>query len=119
MESFHARLRDELLNGEILYSLRKAEITIESGRRHTNTVRPHASPGYKPPAPEALIPALAAWPAAPAQSLRRPGCPWPHDQCCTNIRPGHSNGGQSRAAVSRGPAGSKTRGKRQSSERMP
>ena len=67
VESFNARLRDELLNGEIFYSLMEAELVIESWRRHYNTVRPHASLGYKPPAPEVLIPALAAWPAAPAQ----------------------------------------------------
>jgi transposase InsO family protein len=43
VESFNARLRDELLNGEIFYSLREAEIILESWRRHYNTVRPHAS----------------------------------------------------------------------------
>ena len=67
VESFNARLRDELLNGEIFYTLREAEIMIESWRRHYNTVRPHASLGYRPPAPEVLVPALAAWPAAPAR----------------------------------------------------
>jgi putative transposase len=67
VESFNARLRDELLDGEIFYSLREAEIVIESWRRHYNTVRPHASLGYRPPAPEVFIPALAAWPAAPAR----------------------------------------------------
>ena len=43
-------------------------IIIESWRRHYNTVRPHASLGYRPPAPEGLIPAFAAWPAAQAGS---------------------------------------------------
>jgi len=62
IESFNARLRDELLNGEIFYSLREAQIVTESWRRHYNAVRPHASLGYKPPAPEVFIPALAAWP---------------------------------------------------------
>ena len=47
VESFNARLRDELLNGEIFYSLREAQIVIESWRRHYNTVRPHASLGYQ------------------------------------------------------------------------
>ena len=64
VESFNARLRDELLNGEIFYSLREAQIVIESWRRHYNAVRPHASLGYKPPAPEVFVPALAAWPPA-------------------------------------------------------
>ena len=71
VESFNARLRDELLDGEIFYSLREAQIIIESWRRHYNTVRPHASLGYRPPAPEVFVPAFAAWPAA----LRRPAPP--------------------------------------------
>ena len=36
---------------------------IESWRRHYNAVRPHASLGYKPPAPEGFVPAFAAWPS--------------------------------------------------------
>src|SRR5690348_9199466 len=71
VESFNARLRDELLNGEIFYSLREAKIVIESWRRHYNTKRPHASLGYRPPAPEVVVPAFAAWPAA----LTRPAPP--------------------------------------------
>jgi transposase InsO family protein len=63
--SFNARLRDELLNGEIFYSLREAQIIIESWRRHYNTVRPHASLGYRPPAPEVFVPAFAVTQAAP------------------------------------------------------
>ena len=78
IESFNARLRDELLNGEIFYSLREAQIVIESWRRHYNTIRPHASLGFKPPAPEVFVPAFAAWPAAlrraapPAALAQRP-----------------------------------------------
>jgi putative transposase len=64
-------LRDELLNGEIFYTLREAQIIIESWRRHYNTIRPHASLGYRPPAPEVFVPALSAWPA----ELRRPAPP--------------------------------------------
>ena len=71
VESFNSRLRDELLNGEIFYSLREAQVVIESWRRHYNSVRPHASLGYRPPAPEVFVPALAAWPAA----LARPAPP--------------------------------------------
>ena len=70
VESFNARLRDELLNGEIFYSLREAQVVIESWRRHYNAVRPHASLGYKPPAPEVFIPALAAW--TPARATPAP-----------------------------------------------
>jgi Integrase core domain len=58
IESFNARLRDELLNGEIFYTLREAQIVIESWRRHYNAVRPHASLGYRPPAPEVFVPAF-------------------------------------------------------------
>src|SRR5215203_6015875 len=45
------------------YSLKEAHIIIESWRRHYNTIRPHASLGYKPPAPEVLVSAFTAWPA--------------------------------------------------------
>ena len=58
IESFNARLRDELLDGEIFYSLKEARIIVESWRRHYNTERPHGSLGYKPPAPEVFVPAL-------------------------------------------------------------
>ena len=71
VESFNARLRDELLDGEIFYSLKEAQIVVESWRRHYNAVRPHASLGYRPPAPEVFVPAFAAWPAA----LTRPAAP--------------------------------------------
>ena len=57
VESFNARLRDELLDGEIFYSLREAQVVIESWQRHYNTVRPHASLGYRAPAPEVVVPA--------------------------------------------------------------
>jgi putative transposase len=43
VESFNARLRDELLNGELFFSLREAEIISESWRQHDATVRPHVS----------------------------------------------------------------------------
>jgi transposase InsO family protein len=36
VESFNARLRDELLDGEIFYSLREAQVVIEGWRRHYN-----------------------------------------------------------------------------------
>jgi putative transposase len=53
-----------LLDGEIFYTLREAQIIIESWRRHYNAIRPHASLGYKPPAPEVFVPAFAAWPTS-------------------------------------------------------
>lgn len=39
-ESFNGRFRDELLNGEVLYTLREAQILIEQWRKHYNTKRP-------------------------------------------------------------------------------
>ncbi len=60
-ESFNGKLRDELLNGEIFYTLQEAKTVIEDWRLLYNHVRPHSSLGYRPPAPE-------AW-AAPAPSL--------------------------------------------------
>ena len=78
IESFNARLRDELLDGELFYSLKEARIVIESWRRHYNTVRPHESLGYKPPAPEVFVPKIAARsapqprPAPPPALVPRP-----------------------------------------------
>jgi putative transposase len=60
-ESFNAKLRDELLNGEIFTTLKEARIVIEGWRRHYNTLRPHSSLDYQPPAPEVVL-----WPAKPA-----------------------------------------------------
>ena len=74
VESFNARLRDEPLDGEIFYTLREAQIIIENWRRHYNTIRPHASLGYKPPAPEVFPawPAALPRPAPPATLAQRP-----------------------------------------------
>jgi transposase InsO family protein len=74
IESFNARMRDELLNGELFYSLKEAKIIIESWRRHYNGVRPHTSLGYRSPAPEVYVPGCTALPsplvgAAPTATL--------------------------------------------------
>lgn len=50
-ESFNGRLRDELLNGEVFYTLKEAQVIIEKWRYHYNHIRPHSSLGYRPPAP--------------------------------------------------------------------
>jgi transposase InsO family protein len=50
-ESFNGKLRDELLNGEIFYSLKEAQILIELRRQEYNTERPHSALGYRPPRP--------------------------------------------------------------------
>jgi putative transposase len=51
-ESFNGKLRDECLNQEIFYSLKEARVVIEQWRKQYNTVRPHSSLGYRPPAPQ-------------------------------------------------------------------
>ena len=55
-ENFNARFRDELLNGEIFYSLMEAQIIIEQWRKHYNAKRPHSALRYRAPAPEAIVP---------------------------------------------------------------
>jgi putative transposase len=54
-ESFNGKLRDEVLNGEIFYTLREAQVIIEGWRQEYNTFRPHSSLGYRPPAPEVVL----------------------------------------------------------------
>ena len=53
--SFNGKMRNELLNGDIFYSLSEAQVIIEMWRKHYNTVRPHSALGYRPPAPETPI----------------------------------------------------------------
>lgn len=55
IESLNASFRDDLLNGEIFYSMKEAQIIIEQWRNQNNTKRPHSALGYKPPAPETII----------------------------------------------------------------
>ena len=66
-ESFNGKLRDECLNGEIFYSLKEAQVVIEQWRVEYNTRRPHSALGYRPPAPAAFAPRMAA--------LRSPSAP--------------------------------------------
>lgn len=54
-ESFNGKLRDELLNGEIFYTLKEAQILIEWWRNHYNEVRPHSSLNYRSPAPQTVM----------------------------------------------------------------
>jgi len=70
VESFNGKLRDELLDRERFDTLREARVLIERWRRDYNTVRPHSSLGYRPPAPEAIAagPPSAALQAAPQRS---------------------------------------------------
>jgi len=63
IESFNGKLRDELLNGEIFDTIPEARVITEQWRKEYNTVRPHSSLGYRPPAPETytLGPLANAW----------------------------------------------------------
>ena len=63
IESFNARVRDEFLNGEMFYTLKEMQVLTEQWRVHYNTMRPHSSLGYVPPAPEAIAP---VWPLGSA-----------------------------------------------------
>jgi len=77
-ESFNSKLRDELLNGEVFFSLAEAQVLIEAWRRHYNTVRPHSSLGYRPPAPETIVPrggGIVPWASAPAVGAARSPTP--------------------------------------------
>jgi transposase InsO family protein len=60
IESFNGKLSDELLDGEIFDTLLEAKVLIERWRVGYNTVRPHSSLKYRPPAPEAIVPRTSA-----------------------------------------------------------
>jgi putative transposase len=105
-ESFNGKLRDECLDTELFYTLREAQIIIERWRCEYNTIRPHSSLGYRPPAPETILPAnpaCAIWklqPDRPSVGTRlycyiRSGCalggwspagraPYKHACCLSN-----------------------------------
>ena len=75
-ESFNSKLRDELLAAEQFSTLYEAKVLIEQWRRHYNAIRPHSSLGYRPPAPETILPPAPALPYAalrPDQTLANSG----------------------------------------------
>ena len=59
------QLRDELLDGEVFHTVREAQVLIEQWRRHYNTIRPHSALGYRPPAPEVVMPKTPMPPPRP------------------------------------------------------
>ena len=69
-ESFNGKLRDELLNIEIFYTLKEAKVLIEQWRRHYNHIRPHSALNYAPPAP------VTRWPGRPNPAAATWGL-WP------------------------------------------
>ena len=56
IESFNGKLHDKILNLEVFENQIEAKVLVERWRREYNPVRPHSSLGYRPPAPEAIIP---------------------------------------------------------------
>jgi transposase InsO family protein len=55
-ESFNGTLGEEVLKREIFFTLTEAKVLIEQWWREYNTIRPHSSLGYRPPALEAIRP---------------------------------------------------------------
>ncbi len=72
VESFNGKLRDELLRAEVFNSLREAQVLIERWRKHYNTARPHSALGYRPPAPEVVMPVLPMPPPRPGPAGAAP-----------------------------------------------
>ena len=60
VESFNGKLRDELLDRKIFYTLKEARVLIEQWRQQYNRIRPYSSLGYRPPAPAAMLSPPAA-----------------------------------------------------------
>jgi len=56
IESFNGKFRDECLNREAFSTLFEAKVLIEQWRKEYNQIRPHSACGYRPPAPEAILP---------------------------------------------------------------
>ena len=60
VESFNGKFRAEFLDRELFDTLLDDQVLIERWRHEYNTVKPHSSLGYRPPAPEAIEPRAAA-----------------------------------------------------------
>ena len=92
IESFNARLRDELLNGEIFETLAEVRAVAGWWRDHYNRERPHSSLGYRPPRSRGdrgadYVANAVARPVRSA-SLRcasLPGRPWRQKRGSTNL----------------------------------
>ena len=98
-EQIIRKLRDELLNGEIFYTLLEAKALVERWRWEYNTVRPLSALGYRPPAPEAIE--RARQPAGSA-----PPAGWYPRRAKTNIEGGTTLRGRSHLdRTDSGPAG--------------
>jgi transposase InsO family protein len=47
---------EEELNREVFDTLTETKVLVERWMREYNHIRPHSSLGYRPPAPEVIIP---------------------------------------------------------------
>ena len=56
VESFNGKLRDELLDREVFYTLLEVRVLTEQYRQTYNRIRPHSSLSYRPQAPETFLP---------------------------------------------------------------
>ena len=74
MESLNGKLRDELLDREIFYTLREAQVLTGLYKQTYNRIRPHSSLGYRPPAPAAILPVepVPTW-SAPRKLIQQVG----------------------------------------------
>ncbi len=54
-ESFNSKMRDEFLNRELFDTMFEVEVLTKRWVREYNTVRPHSSLGYRPPAPQTIL----------------------------------------------------------------
>ena len=108
VESFNARLRDELLDGEIFYTLREAQIVIESWRRHS-TRSAHKSLGYDHRHPRCSCKHSPRGRLRHVNRLRRPTLPLAQQQTLNSTfppdhsvgadrHPRHDGGGRGRSA---------------------
>ena len=59
IESLNGKMRDEMLNREVFDTIVEAKVLVERWRVEYNQIRPHSSLGYRPPAPEVIIPLSA------------------------------------------------------------
>lgn len=72
VESFNGRMRDELLNESLFFSLDHARQKLAAWIADYNTHRPHSSIGYQTPAAYAARLTAISRPAAPSESSAAP-----------------------------------------------
>lgn len=71
IESFNSKLRDELLNAEMFFNVKQAQILVDQWRNDYNHHRPHSSIGYLSPAKFAATCTASAPPPAPLRQCKR------------------------------------------------